>query len=207
MEAKTKKIILIVGISILAVGVGVSLFLFFKRLKENRDAEKQEAEDYKSIKIKSASKPSSSSSSSTSSSSSANNSSSSNSTTTQNLDPTKVVPKFNGENELSNKYSEIKDRYLYPKRKEHDGFGYANVRMSPAVNTQSAWYDPVSNLLTTIKSGTPIGKVIGETSAVFNDYSYRWFKVKLVKPVKGFLNTYTMGFVRADVVTFVPYNR
>jgi hypothetical protein len=203
MEAKTKKVILIVGISILAVGVGVSLFLFFKRLKENRDAERQEAEDYKSIKIKSASKVPSSSSSS----SSATNSSSSNSSTTQNLDPTKVVPKFNGENELSNKYSEIKDRYLYPKRKEHDGFGYANVRMSPAVNTESAWYDPVSNLLTTIKSGIPIGKVIGETSAVFNDYSYRWFKVKLMKPVKGFLNTYTMGFVRADVVTFAPYNR
>ena len=206
MEAKTKKVILIVGISILAVGVGVSLFLFFKRLKENRDAEKQEAEDYKSIKIKSASKTSSSSSPS-SSSSSTTNSSSSNTSITQNLDPTKVVPKFNGENELSNKYSELKDRYLYPKSKEHDGFGYANVRMSPAVNTQSAWYDPVSNLLTTIKSGTPIGKVIGETSAVFNDYSYRWFKVKLMKPVKGFLNTYTMGFVRADVVTFVPYNR
>lgn len=200
MEAKTKKVILIVGISILAVGVGVSLFLFFKRLKETRDAEKQEAEDYKSVKIKSASKV-------PSSSTSGNNSSSSNVSTTQNLDPTKVVPKFNGENELSNKYSEIKDRYLYPKRKEYDGFGYANVRMSPAVNTQSAWYDPVSNLLTTIKSGTPIGKVIGETSAVFNDYSYRWFKVKLNKPVKGFLNTYTMGFVRADVVTFVPYNK
>jgi hypothetical protein len=204
MEAKTKKVILIVGISILAVGVGVSLFLFFKRLKENRDAEKQEAEDYKSIKIKSATKVPSSS---TSLSSSATNSNSTNTSTTQNLDPTKVVPKFNGENELSNKYSEIKDRYLYPKRKEHDGFGYANVRMSPAVNTQSAWYDPVSNLLTTIKSGTPIGKVIGETSAVFNEYSYRWFKVKLMKPVKGFLNTYTMGFVRADVVTFAPYNR
>lgn len=200
MEAKTKKVILIVGISILAVGVGVSLFLFFKRLKETRDAEKQEAEDYKSIKIKSTSKV-------PSSSTSGNNSSSSNVSTTQNLDPTKVVPKFNGENELSNKYSEIKDRYLYPKRKEYDGFGYANVRMSPAVNTQSAWYDPVSNLLTTIKSGTPIGKVIAETSSVFNDYSYRWFKVKLNKPVKGFLNTYTMGFVRADVVTFVPYNK
>ena len=205
MEAKTKKVILIVGISILAVGVGVSLFLFFKRLKENRDAERQEAEDYKSIKIKSVSKPSSSSNTSTSSSLS--NSSSSNTSITQNSDPTKVVPKFNGENELSNKYSEIKDRYLYPKRKEYDGFGYANIRMSPAVNTQSAWYDPVSNLLTTIKAGTPIGKVIGETSAVFNDYSYRWFKVKLMKPVKGFLNTYTMGFVRADVVTFAPYNR
>jgi flagellar basal body-associated protein FliL len=204
MEAKTKKVILIVGISILAVGVGVSLFLFFKRLKENRDAERQEVEDYKSIKIKSATKVPSSS---TSSSSSATNSSSTNTSSTQNLDPTKVVPKFNGENELSNKYSEIKDRYLYPKRKEHDGFGYANVRMSPAVNTESAWYDPVSNLLTTIKSGTPIGKVIGETSAVFNDYSYRWFKVKLIKPVKGFLTTYTMGFVRADVVTFAPYNR
>lgn len=200
MEAKTKKVILIVGISILAVGVGVSLFLFFKRLKETRDAEKQEAEDYKSIKIKSASKV-------PSSTTSGNNSSSSNVSTTQNLDPTKVVPKFNGENELSNKYSEIKDRYLYPKRKEYDGFGYANVRMSPAVNTQSAWYDPVSNLLTTIKSGTPIGKVIGETSAVFNDYSYRWFKVKLNKPVKILLNTFTMGFVRADVVTFVPYNK
>jgi flagellar basal body-associated protein FliL len=206
MEAKTKKMILIVGISILAIGVGVSLFLFFKRLAETREKERQEKEDYSKVNNNN-SKPSNNSNSFNTSNQMSSNSTATQNTEIQVVDPNKVAPKFNGENELSNKYSELKDRYLYPKRKEQKGFGYANVRMSPSVNTQKAWYDPVSNFLTSIKSGTSIGKVIGETSTVFNDYSYRWFKVKLTKPVKGFLNTYTMGFVRADVVTFAPYNK
>lgn len=45
-----------------------------------------------------------------------------------------VVPIFNEENELKNDYSQIKGRYLYPKRKLYGGLGYANVRSSAEVN-------------------------------------------------------------------------
>jgi hypothetical protein len=119
--------------------------------------------------------------------------------------PGKVSPTFNGENELSNPYPQLKDRVLYPKRKAMGGWDYTNVRSSPEVNTESAWYDPFDNLLTTINAGIPIGKVIGEEAGVYNNYSYRWFKVKLIKQV-GFWNMDT-GFVRGDTVTFAPYNK
>lgn len=115
-----------------------------------------------------------------------------------------VVPIFNEEGELKNVASQLKDRQLYPKRKWQGGYDYANVRSSAEVNTESAWYDPFDNLLTTIGAGTPIGKVVSETTGVYNSYAYRWFKVKLNKPVGFWGNTYD-GYVRADTVTFVPY--
>src|SRR3989338_6910290 len=107
------------------------------------------------------------------------------------------------ENELKNGLSQIKNRVLYPKRAWQGGWDYTNVRSTASVNTESAWYDPFDNLLTTIGAGTPIGKVISETTGVYNSHPYRWFKVKLTKPV-GFWGT-EEGFVRADTVTFVPY--
>lgn len=116
----------------------------------------------------------------------------------------KVVPIFNEENELKNSLSQLKDRQLYPKREWQGGWGYTNVRSSAEVNTESAWYDPFDNLLTTIGEGTPIGKVISETTGVYNSHPYRWFKVKLNKKV-GFWGTTEEGYVRADTVTFVPY--
>lgn len=124
-------------------------------------------------------------------------------TNTSSIQNGKVVPIFNEENELKNSLSQIKNRQLYPKRAWQGGWGYTNVRSSAEVNTESAWYDPFDNLLTTIGEGTPIGKVLSETTGVYNSHPYRWFKVKLNKPV-GFWGT-EEGFVRADTVTFVPY--
>lgn len=122
---------------------------------------------------------------------------------TNSIQDGKVVPIFNEENELKNGLSQLKNKVLYPKRAWQGGSDYANVRSSAEVNTESAWYDPFDNLLTTIGAGTPIGKVISETSGVYNSHPYRWFKVKLSKPV-GFWGT-EEGFVRGDTVTFVPY--
>ena len=117
-----------------------------------------------------------------------------------------VAPKYNVEGELSNPYGEIKGKVLYPKRKEVGGWGYANIRSSVEVNTDQGWWDFSDNLLTTINSGIPIGTVTGEEAGLFNNYSYRWFKVKLIKPVGFWGNTYE-GYVRADTVTFIPYEK
>jgi len=125
-------------------------------------------------------------------------------TTQSSIQNGKVVPIFNEENELKNSLSQLKDIQLYPKREWQGGWGYTNVRSSAEVNTESAWYDPFDNLLTTIGEGTPIGKVISETTGVYNSHPYRWFKVKLNKKV-GFWGTTEEGYVRADTVTFVPY--
>lgn len=115
-----------------------------------------------------------------------------------------VVPIFNEENELKNSMEQLKGVMLYPKRAWQGGEDYTNVRSSAKVNTESAWYDPFDNLLTTIGAGTPIGRVISKTTGVYNSYAYTWFKVKLYKKV-GFWGTTDEGYVRADTVTFVPF--
>lgn len=126
-------------------------------------------------------------------------------TNTSSIQNGQVVPVFNDEKELKNAFSQLKDRQLYPKREWQGGWNYANVRTSAEVNTESAWYDPFDNLLVTIGAGNPIGKVMSETTGVYNSYAYRWFKVKLNKKV-GFWGK-DEGFVRADTVTFVPYSK
>lgn len=122
-------------------------------------------------------------------------------------DPNMVVPRFNVESELINPISELKDHVLYPKRVATGGWGYANVRSTPEVNTEQAWWDPFDNLLTTISSGTSIGRVISHETKVYNGYNYRWFKVKLTKPTGGVFSPYTEGYVRADTVTFKQYRK
>jgi hypothetical protein len=199
MEAKTKKIILLVGISVLVIGVGLGVYFIIKKKRENEGIDKQEKEDYKKVKVRNGS-------SSGSSSSNTSNSSPVKAPVIETSDPNMVNPKFNAENELSNKLSDLRGHVLYPKRKGMGGFGYANIRTSAEVNNDTNWWtDGISNLITTINTGVPIGKVISETSGLFNDYTYRWFKVKLTKPVSSFWKTYTEGYVRADVVTFASY--
>lgn len=123
-------------------------------------------------------------------------------------DPGMVNPRYNQEGELINPMAELKGRYLYPKRKEVGGAGYANIRTSPAVNTDDRWWDFSTNLLTTINSGTPIGKVSEEAAGEINGYSHRWFKVQLYKPVwVWWAGTLEYGFVRADTVTIKPYEK
>lgn len=121
------------------------------------------------------------------------------------IDDGKIHPTYNVEAELDNPLSQLKGRMLYAKRESQGGLGYANVRSSAAVDT-GGW-DLISNKITTIKSGTPIGKVVSEEAAEINSYAYRWFYVKLYKPISGWWSDYTHGYVRADTVTFKPYEQ
>lgn len=121
-------------------------------------------------------------------------------------DPTMVKPKFNVEKELANSFAQLKDHILYPKRTGQGGIDYANVRSSPEVNTDQGWWD-TGNLITTISSGTSIGRVDSIEFKLYNGYNYKWFKVKLTKPTGGVFSAYTEGYVRADTVTFKPYKK
>lgn len=121
-------------------------------------------------------------------------------------DPDLIKPTYDVEKQLSNPMRQLKGRTLYPKSLSENGAGYANIRSSAEVNNNTSWWtDGISNLITTINSGVPIGKVITEVSGLYNGFSYRWFKVKLNKPTGGWFSNYTEGFVRADTVTFKPY--
>lgn len=126
-------------------------------------------------------------------------------TATDQTDSTgQITPQYNAENELKNSIGELKGRVLFPKREWAGGWGYANVRTSPEVNTNQGWWDGMDNLVTTINEGTPIGEVLEDTRVDYNGYNYRWFKVKLMKPV-GFWFPVKEGYVRADTVTIKPY--
>ncbi len=198
MNPETKKVLLITG-SLLFVGaIAGGIYLYIKAKADQKEQENQQQ-----------TKPKKTNSSSLGSSSDSSSSSANSSVTTAPEiveDPSLVKPRFNSENELINTFSELKNQVLYPKRKEQEGWGYANIRSSAEVNTNQGWWDGLTNLLTTINSGIPIGKVISETNGVFNDYSYRWFKVKLNKAV-GFWGTTTEGYVRADTVTIKSYHK
>ncbi|ASS50147.1 MAG: hypothetical protein A3D31_11305 [Candidatus Fluviicola riflensis] len=195
MEANTKRILIISGVVLLLGGIGVGLYFLLKDDKPS-DEEGNENQDNESE-------------SNDNTGGSDKSSGNSNTTTTppKVVDPTMVVPKYSVENELSNNIGQLKGKMLYPKRKEIGGWGYTNVRATTEVNDSTNWfYDPISNLLTTINSGTPIGTVVSEKSGVYNGYSYRWFLVKLYKPV-GWFDKVTAGYVRADTVTFKAYKK
>jgi len=200
MNPETKKVLLITG-SLLFVGAIAGGIYLYVKAKADQDQNEN--------KVNKAQPKKNNSSSLGSSSVTSNSSSTSSSTSTAPEiveDPSLVKPRFNSENELINTFSELKNQVLYPKRKQQEGWGYTNVRSSAEVNTNQGWWDGLTNLLTTINSGIPIGKVISETNGVFNDYSYRWFKVKLNKAV-GFWGTTTEGYVRADTVTIKSYHK
>ena len=189
MEQQTKKYILLIAGGVLILGaIGLGVYLYFSNKDKNSDKEKPSADE--------------------------NNDSEKEDPSPTDTPPppvyeppsNKVSPKYNVEGELSNPYGEIKGKVLYPKRKEFGGWGYANIRSSVEVNTDQGWWDFSDNLLTTINSGIPIGTVTGEEAGLFNNYSYRWFKVKLTKPVGFWGNTYE-GYVRADTVTFQSYEK
>lgn len=196
MERRTKIILLISGGVILAGSIG--LFIYLSVRKKQTEEQDGDLNPYVS-KSGNASTPGSTTNSGASNTGSAG-------PTPSAPEPMTINPKYNTENELSNPLSQLKNRMLYPKRKSAGGWDYANVRKSAEVNNNTSWWtDGIDNLLTTINSGTPIGKVISQTFELYNGYSYRWFKVELYKPVRGWLSDYTEGFVRADTVTFKPY--
>lgn len=188
MERRTKIILLIAGGVLIVGSISVGLYLHFRNKdKEDNEQDEQGTSPIAPPKV--------------------------NETQTANETTSETTPKgdgltrptFNVENELSNSLTTIKGHYLYPKRKEQGGWGHTNVRSSAMVNNDQGWWDPSDNLITTINSGTVIGKVIGEEAGVYNDYSYRWFKVKLTKPTGGIFSPYTEGYVRGDTVTFKPF--
>lgn len=192
MELERKHIFLIAGSVLLATAIGIGLYLIFKKPSEDEpEAEKKKGGDDTPPETKT---PPPSNTGGNTTTTNANASS---------IQNGQVVPIFDEENQLKNSVAELQKTTLYPKRQWQGGSDYANIRTSAHVNTASAWYDPFSNLLTTIGAGTPIGKVTTATTTVYNGFPYRWLKVKLSKPV-GFWGT-DEGYVRADTVTFVPY--
>lgn len=190
MKLEERHIILIVSGTLLLTAAGVGLYLLFRDKDTSKD-EKKKSTDKGDKPTSTVKEPP------------AGNYNQSSSTSTQTAG--KVSPRFNEENELINPLTELKGRLIYPKRKYLGGWDYTNVRSSAEVNTESAWYDPFDNLLTTIGAGTPVGKIMSSTTGLFNNHPYRWFKVKLLKEV-GAWGT-DEGYVRADTVTFIPYSK
>ena len=121
----------------------------------------------------------------------------------------KVVPLRNLDKVLNNSFSEIKGIKLLPAKKSNDpaqghpyAEGFANIRTSPEVNNESAWYDPFDNLLGKVSAGSSIGTIISEQYDNMTP-KMRWFKVKLTKKIDG----EQYGRVRGDNVTFVPFTK
>lgn len=191
MQAKTKIILIITGSVLIAGGLAVGLYFLLRK-----PAPEDEMQD---IIDKGGSNSGGGTTNQTGNSFDTGSDNNNSNTTLE------INPKFNSEGELTNSLAQLKGRVLYPKRTATGGWGYTNVRASAEVNTDQGWWDPSDNLITTINSGTQIGKVLSETTGLFNGYSYRWFKVKLTKPTGGFWSNYTEGYVRADTVIFQAY--
>lgn len=114
---------------------------------------------------------------------------------------------------ITNAFSDIKGKKLYPAKKTTDptqghplALGYANLRETPEVNTESAWYDPFDNLIKKYSAGEEIGTIISEQYDDMNPKN-RWFKVKMSKPCCGVFSDYTVGWVRSDNVVFRPFTK
>ena len=119
----------------------------------------------------------------------------------------KVIPLRNLDKVLNNSFKEIKGVKLYPAKKSNDpaqghpyAEGFANIRETPEVNNESAWYDPFDNLLGKVSAGSSIGTIISEQYDNMTP-KMRWFKVKLSNKING----EQYGWVRGDNVTFVPF--
>lgn len=127
----------------------------------------------------------------------------------QNIQDNKIAPVRNLDKVLNNSFSQIKGVKLLPAKKSNNpaeghpyAEGFANIRTSPEVNNQSAWYDPFDNLLGKVSAGSSIGTIVSEQ---YDNLSpkMRWFKVKLTKKIDG----QQYGWVRGDNVTFVPFTK
>lgn len=192
MKLEQKHIILIVGSVLVLTAIGVGIYLLTRNRDEKNSEETANEGDVKNGPIGGPAGGNTTPPGAT-------------------IDPGKVIPQFNDENELKNPLSQLKGKVLYPKRKYLGGWDYTNVRSSTEVNTNQGWWDGYDNLITTINAGTPIGYVEGEATGVHNSYSYRWFKVKLIKPVTKISAftfwRYSEGYVRADTVTFIAYDK
>jgi hypothetical protein len=121
----------------------------------------------------------------------------------------KITPVRNLDKVLNNSFAEIRGVKLYPAKKSNDpaqghpyAEGFANIRETPEVNNESAWYDPFDNLLGKVSAGSSIGTIISEQYDNMTP-KMRWFKVKLTKK----LGSWEYAWVRGDNVTFVPFTK
>jgi hypothetical protein len=120
-----------------------------------------------------------------------------------------ITPVRNVDKAINNKFSDIRGVVLYPAKKSNNkveghpfALGYSNVRETPEVNNEKSWYDPFDNLLGRIVAGQTIGKLVSERYDNLEP-AMRWFLVKLNKPLSG----WNYGWVRADTVTFKPFEK
>jgi hypothetical protein len=128
----------------------------------------------------------------------------------QTIKDDRVVPVRNLDKNINNAFKDIKGVTLYPANKSSDPIqghqyadGFANIRTSPEVNNAwTTWYDFRDNLLGRVSSGSKIGTIVSEQYDNMTP-KMRWFRVKLDKKIDG----KEYGWVRADVVTFRPFNK
>lgn len=127
---------------------------------------------------------------------------------TPNQQQNRVVPIINPvTNDITNPISEIIGTEIYPRPIFEGGTGFSNVRDSAEVNTGF-----VNNFLGRIDFPNAIGTIISEQFDNLNP-PHRWFRIRLKEPItKGFSITYAFqtfeeAWVRADVVTFKPFDR
>jgi hypothetical protein len=121
----------------------------------------------------------------------------------------RIIPVRNLDKVVNNSFKEIKGVKLYPAKKSNNAIeghpyaeGFANIRETPEVNNESAWYDPFDNLLGKVSAGSSIGTIVSEQYDNMTP-KMRWFKVKLTKKIDG----EQYGWVRGDNVTFQPIKK
>lgn len=120
-----------------------------------------------------------------------------------------INPTRNLDKGISNNFRDIKGKMLYPAIKSTNPVkghiyaqGFANIRETPEVNNKRAWYDPITNYLGKVNSGTKIGTIVSEQYDNMTP-KMRWFKVKLAKKIDG----EQYGWVRSDNVTFYGFKK
>jgi hypothetical protein len=121
-----------------------------------------------------------------------------------------VIPAYNWLEQISNPYSQVKGRMLYPATTKDypTAQNKATLRTSAEVNNPKGfWTDGNSdNIIKKYTSGVAIGTVIAEA---YDDMipKNRWFKVKMKTPCCGVVSNYKEGWLRADVVSFKKYKK
>ncbi len=126
----------------------------------------------------------------------------------ENKQSNKVSPLINPvTKDISNPISELIGVKIYPRPTSDGGSGFSNVRDSAEVNTGF-----VNNFLGRIDYPNKIGTIISEQFDSLNP-PHRWFRVRLDEPIrKGLSITYAFqtfdeAWVRADVVSFKPFDK
>ena len=187
MNRGLKITLIIVGSLAVAGGVTFAIVRSIRKKKEEEEAQKKELEETQQLEE-------------------INTNLESQQSTQQS---NKVIPLRNLDKVLNNTFAEIRGVKLYPAKKSNDpaqghpyAEGFANIRETPEVNNESAWYDPFDNLLGKVSAGSSIGTIYSEQYDNMTP-KMRWFKVKLTKKLDG----EQYGWVRGDNVTFVPFTK